>query len=141
SDPNFPPAATKIIAKLLQKLPADRYQKADEVLHDLDISDSGTARLTGHHTKSMLGPTGHQAAWVRPLIAVAALVIVGVAIFLVQRGVTTQPVVAQVTSTPALPPLRSLAVLPLNNLANSTRDDYLSVGLADALVTKLQSIP
>jgi TolB-like protein/Flp pilus assembly protein TadD len=38
-------------------------------------------------------------------------------------------------------PIRSLAVMPLQNIANSTRDDFLSVGLADALTTKLQQIP
>jgi TolB-like protein len=32
-------------------------------------------------------------------------------------------------------------VLPLRNIANSTRDEFLSVGLADALVTKLQHVP
>ena len=31
--------------------------------------------------------------------------------------------------------------MPLENIANSTRDDFLSVGLADALTTKLQQIP
>ena len=44
-----------------------------------------------------------------------------------------------VDATP--PPIRSLAVLPLRNIANNTRDEFLSVGLADALVTKLQHIP
>jgi len=34
-----------------------------------------------------------------------------------------------------------MAVLPLNNLANNAKDDFLSVSLADALVTKLQQIP
>ena len=31
--------------------------------------------------------------------------------------------------------------MPLENISNNTKDDFLSVGLADALVTKLQQIP
>src|SRR5207253_5813890 len=46
---------------------------------------------------------------------------------------------------PAMPvapgPIRSLAVMPLENISNNAKDDFLSVGLADALVTKLQQIP
>src|SRR5260221_27060 len=42
---------------------------------------------------------------------------------------------------PPLAPIHSVAVMPLENIANSTRDDFLSVGLADALTTKLQQIP
>src|SRR5213075_2783437 len=38
-------------------------------------------------------------------------------------------------------PIRSMAVMPLENISNNTKDDFLSVGLADALVTKLQQIP
>jgi TolB-like protein/tetratricopeptide (TPR) repeat protein len=34
-----------------------------------------------------------------------------------------------------------MAVLPFQNLANSNTDDFLSVSLADALVTKLQQVP
>src|SRR5207249_3060669 len=45
------------------------------------------------------------------------------------------------TAPAASTPIRSMAVLPLDNLTSSTKDDFLSVGLADALVTKLQQIP
>ena len=38
-------------------------------------------------------------------------------------------------------PIHSMAVLPLDNISNNTKDDFLSIGLADALVTKLQQIP
>lgn len=141
-DPAFPPAAAKIISKLLQKSPGDRYQNAADLLRDLEAIDVPTARHTNTHSRSMLGPTRHQSAWVRPVIALAALIIVGFAIYLVQRGYsTTTPIAAaQITPSPQTP-IRSMAVLPLNNIANNTRDEFLSVGLADALVTKLQSIP
>ena len=143
-DPAFPPAATKIISKLLQKEPHDRYQSAVDLLRDLEAIDAPTARHSASHSRSMLGPTRHRSQWARPLIAVVALLVVGVAVFLGQRGYlnssggTTQQAAA--VTTPQTP-IRSMAVLPLDNLANNTRDEFLSVGIADALVTKLQSIP
>ena len=47
----------------------------------------------------------------------------------------------QPTAPQAEGPIRSMAVLPLDNLANNQADEFLSVGIADALVTKLQKIP
>ena len=140
-DPAFPPAAAKIVSKLLQKLPADRYQNASDLLRDLEAIEPPTARQTGHHSRSMLGPTRHRSALIRPFIAIAALVIVGIAVYLVQHSRSTDAAALTQTAPVAQLPIRSMAVLPLNNIANNARDDFLSVGLADALVTKLQAIP
>jgi serine/threonine protein kinase/tetratricopeptide (TPR) repeat protein len=139
-DPAFPPAAAKIVSRLLQKFPADRYPNASTLLHDLEAIEAPTARQTGHHSRSMLGATRHQNAWIRPLIAIAALVIVGIAVYLVQHNRGTESAAAPPAAV-VQSPIRSMAVLPFSNIANSTRDDFLSVGLADALVTKLQAIP
>lgn len=138
-DPAFPPAAAKIISKLLQKNPADRYQNGRDLLRDLEAIDMPGPRATSSHTRSMLGPTVHTRWGLRAAIAAAALLIVGTAAYFIHRRY--QP--AEATQHPALPntPIRSMAVLPLDNIANNTRDEFLSVGLADALVTKLQAIP
>jgi serine/threonine-protein kinase len=139
-DPNFPPAAAKIISRLLQKNPGDRYQSARDVLRDLDAVELPAARTTAQHTRSMLGRTMQPRSGLRTAIAAVALLIVAIAAWLVHRGVQMQPASAQQVAVPATP-IRSMAVLPLNNIANNTRDEFLSVGLADALVTKLQTIP
>ncbi|HSP15629.1 MAG TPA: protein kinase [Thermoanaerobaculia bacterium] len=135
-DSAFPTAAARIISKLLQKSPADRYQNARELLHDLEAIDM-PGRLSSQHTRSMLGRTVHRRAGLRATIAAAALLVVGTVAYLVHRY---QP--APAPQQPAAPntPIRSMAVLPLDNIANNTRDEFLSVGLADALVTKLQGI-
>lgn len=138
NDPNFPPAAMKIISKLLQKEPDDRYQSARDVLSDLEEIDTPTVRMQTSTSRTTLGRTVRRPKWVRAAITVGAALIVAISIFLVQRngvGPTTT------TSTTAPPPIRSMAVLPLRNIANSTSDEFLSVGLADALVTELQQIP
>jgi len=138
SDPAFPAAAAKIVRKLLQKNPADRYQHARDLVRDFEAIDS-MPRATSQHSKSMIGPTVRRKTGLRAAIGIAGLLAVGGAALYIQRTVQPEPPAAK----PVVPttPIRSLAVLPLDNLANNTRDDFLSVGLADALVTKLQAIP
>ncbi|HEV3484573.1 MAG TPA: protein kinase, partial [Vicinamibacterales bacterium] len=137
-DPSFPPAATKIISKLLQKNPDDRYQSAAELLSDLEQIDTPTMRMTQSTSKTMLARTIRRPRWTRVAITVLAALLVAAAILIARRdGIGMQ---AEAT-TVVPPPIRSMAVLPLRNLANNTRDEFLSVGLADALVTKLQQIP
>lgn len=138
-DPAFPPAASKIISKLLQKNPDDRYQTAAELLSDLEEIDTPTMRMTSSHmSKTNLGRTIRRPRWSRVLITLAAAIIVAIAIYVVQRDGLATPA-RPADAAPA--PIRSMAVLPLRNIANNTSDEFLSVGLADALVTKLQQIP
>ena len=137
-DPSFPPAASKIISKLLQKNPDDRYQTAPELLADLEEIDTPTVRMASSSTsKTSLGRTIRRPRWTRVVITLSAALIVLIAVYVIRRdGLGTE---TQAVGTP--PPIRSMAVLPLRNIANNTADEFLSVGLADALVTKLQQIP
>ena len=141
-DSAFPPSAVKIVGKLLQKNPRDRYQSGRELLHDLEAIDSPTLRGTASH-RSLLGRTIPRPRGGRVAVVAIALLIVVTTIFMVHRGSvsTTTEAATAAAAVAASTPIRSMAVLPLNNLANNERDDFLSVSLADALVTKLQQIP
>jgi eukaryotic-like serine/threonine-protein kinase len=139
-DPAFPQAAARIIGRLLQKKPGDRYQHAHEVLTDLDAIDTPTMRLSTHHSRSMIGRTMGRPRWMQVALIVALLAVGGTVIYFVREKNGALPVMA--TATAAVnTPIHSMAVMPLDNLANNQKDDFLSVGLADALVTKLQTIP
>jgi serine/threonine protein kinase/tetratricopeptide (TPR) repeat protein len=136
-DPSFPPTAARVITKLLQKNPDDRYQTAGEVLADLEEIDIPTVRVTSTSSRTTLRRTIRRPRWIRAAVMVIALLTVAGAIFVVERESSS----AGATSTASLEPIHSMAVLPLRNMANNTNDQFLSVGLADALVTKLQKIP
>ena len=140
-DPAFPPAASKIISRLLQKNPDDRYQTAAELLSDLEQIDTPTVRMTVTTSSrpTPLGRTIPRPRWIRGVITAAAALLVIAAIWLVRNSEGVMPGAQNTTASP--PPIRSMAVLPLRNLANNSRDEFLGVGLADALVTKLQQIP
>src|SRR5256714_3950905 len=138
-DSSFPPAAAKIIGKLLQKNPANRYQTARELAADLDELNTITARHSLSHSRSTIGRTKKQPNWMRVAIIAVSAVIIVLAIHFAQLASNDVPPTA--TAPPAPPgPIRSLAVLPLTNINNNTRDDFLSVGIADALTTNLQQI-
>ncbi len=137
-DPGFPPGASKIISRLLQKDPAHRYQSARDLLVDLEHIDAPTLRMTAAHSRNLFGPTMRRAHPGRIVLAALALVVVAASAVLVRQQ--SAPAAIPASPGPATP-IRSMAVLPLNNLANSASDEFLSVGLADALVTELQQIP
>jgi serine/threonine-protein kinase len=138
-DSSFPAAAGKIIGKLLQKNPDNRYQSARELCSDLDELGTATARHTvPPYSRSSIGRTIRRPHWSRVIVATAALLVIILAIYFAQNGTggaTTDP-----QASPP-PPIRSMAVMPMVNMASNARDDFLSVGIADALVTKLQHIP
>lgn len=137
-DPAFPAAATKMIGTLLKKDPRDRYQSAADLLADLNQLDTPTARFpTLSRSHASIGRTRSSPRWSRLILTIAAFVLGAALIVYFNRH--TKPERASVAAAP--PPIHSMAVLPLDNISNNTKDDFLSVGLADALVTKLQQIP
>jgi serine/threonine protein kinase/tetratricopeptide (TPR) repeat protein len=138
-DPGFPPAAARIISRLLQKDPDARYQSARALYEDLQEIDTPTVRMTQSTSRTTLGRTIARPRWIRVAITVAAALVVGMAILIAQRTEKASGA-ATATETAAPAPIRSMAVLPLRNIANNTSDEFLSVGLADALVTQLQQI-
>jgi TolB-like protein/predicted Ser/Thr protein kinase len=139
-DPALPGTIAKIIGRLLQKDVKDRYPSAHDLLADLDAIDTPTVRFTGTHSRSTtIGRTLHRPHWMRYALVVLTLIVIGTAVFFARTkgdGAETAQAAGGV-----LMPIRSMAVLPLDNVANNVKDDFLSVSMADALVTKLQRIP
>jgi len=139
-DPGLPSPVFRIISRLLQKDPKDRYQSARELQQDLDDIDTPTVQITTSTTKSMLRRTVRRPHTLQiALVVIALAIFVSAIIFSRRHGADDKP--KSETAANVATPMRSMAVLPLDNLANNAHDDFLSVSLADALVTKLQQVP
>lgn len=133
---NFPigPELARVIARLLQKHPADRYQSADALVEDLAALDEELDRTRAQTSRRSyrLLATRRRSVWLVPgATAILAIVLL---VFGVWFGDFFR-------ETPvAGGPIESVAVLPLTNLAVTEGDEFLSVGFADALITKLQQV-
>lgn len=140
-DPSFPPEAATIIGRLLQKDPDERYQTAEDLVHDLsefsrELTTARQKKLSTAFRKSQLGRTIARRPIRRFTLAlIGAVLLAGgiAAVYFRNRDLAT--------ASPKDTTIRSVAVMPFQNVSGNEPDDFLSIGLADALVTRLQQIP
>jgi serine/threonine protein kinase/tetratricopeptide (TPR) repeat protein len=118
----IPPALRTVVEKSLEKEPAERYQTMRDVVVDL----RRLIRRDGEDTAPVAAVKGKR----RWLGVAAAIVLLagGVAVWRAQ------------TSGPAQGPLRSLAVLPFQNLSGDASQEYFSDGTTEALISNLAQI-
>src|SRR5688572_3281076 len=118
--PDCPPELAALVTRCLEKDPASRPQSARELLHALDV-------------QSRTGPA-HVAA--KPLRIGRRMVLSAVA------GIAVFSVVAAIAfKDRGGTDIRSLAVLPFENIGGDTANAYFAEGMADELTTELSKIP
>jgi TolB-like protein/Flp pilus assembly protein TadD len=131
-DSAVPAALGRLILECLAKDPARRRQSAHDLavaLRDLLLSaDVERAISRRGTTEARRRPS--RWVWVLP----PALIVVAIAGWLVASG----RIGRFLASKPGGP--RSLAVLPLENLARDPEQDYLADGLTEELITRLSQI-
>jgi len=99
------------------------------------ISEHETLEPSFPPAPAQLAPVARQSVWTRRrALAVGVLAIVLVAVVLWKFSRKTEPVVL------ARPQIKTIAVLPFKPLSNEGREEYLELGIADALITRLSSI-
>lgn len=143
----LPPALSALVMRLLEKRPADRPQRAEEIVDALamivtsgdtatwtraSVSGASTTASTATHTDR-----GISLARVA-LLAAAIIALVGVGAFLAWQR-THRTVVSSAGALPAAA-VKTLAVLPFDNLGDSS-DDYFADGVTDAIRGKLAALP
>jgi len=69
----------------------------------------------------------------RPIILIAVLLVVGLAVFFVVSRLKSHPTTVNAST-------RSIAVLPFHGLDPNPGDEYLGLGMTDALITRLSDL-
>src|SRR5581483_1906454 len=117
--PKIPSALVSIVTKALQKERALRYQSAAEMRADLQALRDGL--VVGDRRRKML-----------PVMALSALLLAAV----LAGSLRLQRVQGWILGRPyALHTMKSIAVLPLENLSGDSAQDYFADGMTDALIT------
>jgi len=126
----IPSGLNAVVLKALEKLPADRYADAREMIDDLTALRE-QRRIT-HVGSRVLGRLASRRAIVGG--ALALVVLGATAIFFFQREPTTQ-------MTVAARPASSIAVLPFTDLSPGKDQEYFCSGIAEELTSVLTQIP
>jgi eukaryotic-like serine/threonine-protein kinase len=122
----IPPDLSRVISHCLEKRPEQRFQSARDLAFDLKAILAGTgvgSSLPVPHARRSLAP------W---LLASGIAVLAIVAAF----NLTRRP--SELVSDAST--IRSLAVLPLENVSKDPEQDYFVDGMTDELITDLSKI-
>ena len=130
---NIPPGLASIVMKSLEKRPADRYQSAHDVMHDLDALATPSGGMTPTASYRV---AKRSRKWMIPAVAAIALLVAG--------GVAYKSFGSRgnAAATPsAAEPTRSIAVMSFTNMSGDPANEYFSDGLAEELLNQLAQIP
>jgi eukaryotic-like serine/threonine-protein kinase len=119
----------RVVEKMLEKAPGDRYQSMAEVVIDL-------RRLT-RRSESASEPTPDLTTASAPRPSVPRWTIVAASVFAIAMAVLAWNVQS---AGPGPAPIRSIAVLPLQNLSKDSEQEFFSDGTTEALISRLAQI-
>jgi serine/threonine-protein kinase len=119
--PSLPPALSALVMHCLEKRPADRPQRAGDIVHELDALTTSTG-LTATAARLSRVAGSRQV-----LIGAVVVLVFTVAVMLARRGDRAGTI-------------RSIAVLPFENRSGDTTYDYVAEGMSDQLRSDLTNL-
>jgi TolB-like protein/Flp pilus assembly protein TadD len=135
--PELPRHLGRVIRRCLEKDPDRRYQSAKDVRNELEdlAKELQTQSILESQTVERADQKGGTRAHTRLVMSavVALMVALAIAYLLVKRGIDGPP------AEPGTQ-IRSLAVLPFDNLMNDPEQDFFVEGMHEALITDLSKI-
>jgi len=123
--PQIPATLRMVVEKSMDRDPAERYQSMQELVLDL--------RRHIRHSIEVELPAPSKRSYV-PYAAAAVVIIAALVAGLWWRSGTTR------TTTGQFPPIRSIAVLPLQNLSPDPDQEFFSDGMTEALISSLAQL-
>ena len=127
---------TRLVERLLQQDPAERYQSANDVLVDLDAVRERVALAapsSGRARRSLR-------TWIVGGSVAAAVIAASVFAAVQWRGASGVGEGPPVVASAATPMVSSLAVLPLRNYGGNPDQEYFADGMTEELTTTLAKI-
>jgi TolB-like protein/Flp pilus assembly protein TadD/tRNA A-37 threonylcarbamoyl transferase component Bud32 len=132
---NVPFGLRSVIDHCLAKEPEQRYQHASEVRAALEALRTNSAVISGGAIPVPAAPPVAGFRWQMLMLPLA--LVLAVAAIVGWKFVGNKQRAAGPGSASAI---RSLAVLPLENLSGDPKQDYFADGMGDALITDLSQI-
>jgi len=137
-NPDVPPKLEEIISKAIEKDRALRYQTASDMRADLQRlkRDSESEQVEVPPAEA-----GHRSVWVRrPWVAAGIVPLALLAIAMLLVGLNVNNWRDRLLGHATARPIRSLAVLPLENLSHDLEQEYFADGMTEELITNLGKI-
>jgi serine/threonine protein kinase/tetratricopeptide (TPR) repeat protein len=136
-----PPGFHRIVARLLSKLPGDRYQSAQQVRQDLSRVKSGELDPSAFPTTTLRLPRATRRLQIPLIAAVAVIALIAVAKLLSARAPAPPVADASAKLLPAsaspLPEYKHVLVLPLQSIGGDANQAALCDGLTETMTAAL----
>jgi eukaryotic-like serine/threonine-protein kinase len=141
-NPDLPNWFVQVVMRCLERDPAARYQRADEIVLDLQGAKSTVTSYRGGATRTVQIqiPEFRDKRWIWVAAGVVALVVTVFAVPVSRHMILGKKAAGASSGVTGVPPMESgrfVAVLPLQILGDQSQLGYLAQGIQEALSTKL----
>ena len=128
------PGVARLVSRCLEKRAGDRFHSAHDLALALEAVSSGVSAPSDEEGRrsGVARAVSVTKRYKKALLATATMVLVAVGLY---RGLVRSPAPAVVGA------IDSLAVLPFENVGGDPEREYLSDGVADALLNALSRLP